>query len=378
MNFTNAFALNVYSIALLIFISILTLKDTEKESLQQRLYFVLVQSAILMLVLDIFSRFDGNPGTIYPVINHIGNFLVYLLNPVIPALWLLYAHYQVFHGEKSMRGLLYALFVVIAVNIAVVISSQFFGWLYSIDSENIYHRGPFFWLPASIVIILTISSFALILANYKRIERRHLFSILFFPVPPFVCMILQIIFYGTSLMLNGVAFSLFIIFFSIQSRSMNTDYLTGAYNRKKLEAYMSEKIGACTEDRTFAAILIDIDDFKSINDTFGHNMGDYVLERSVKLLKGCIGPLDMIARYGGDEFYIVLDVSNEADLETTVRRINSCVENYNKQSKKPYRLTFSMGYAMYDFHSHRSVQEFQKQIDTLMYQDKRSRKELIT
>jgi diguanylate cyclase (GGDEF)-like protein len=374
LNFTNDLSINAYSIALLIFISIQALKDAERKFLQRRLYFMLVQVTILLLVVDIFSRFDGSPATIYPVINHIGNFLVYLLNPLISALWLLYVHYQVFHDERRMKRLLYALLAVIAMNAVIVILSQFFGWLYAINAQNIYHRGPLFWLPASITVALAILSFVLILANYKQIERKYLFSILFFPVPPLVCMILQIIFYGTSLMLNGVAFSLLIIFFNIQNHSMNTDYLTGAYNRKKLETYMSEKIGAITPNRTFAAILIDFDDFKYINDTFGHDMGDYVLESSVKLLKSCIGALDMIARYGGDEFYIVLNVSNEADLEATVRRINNCIENYNKHGKNPYQLNFSMGYAMYDFHSHKSVEEFQKQIDTLMYENKRARK----
>ncbi|MDR3643645.1 MAG: GGDEF domain-containing protein, partial [Clostridia bacterium] len=167
-----------------------------------------------------------------------------------------------------------------------------------------------------------------------------------------------------------------IVFINIQNRSLNTDYLTGAYNRKKLETYMKEKINTCTEGRTFSAILIDFNDFKSINDTFGHNTGDHVLESSVTLLKSCLRTSDFIARFGGDEFYIILDVSNKDDLEATVCRINSCIEKYNKQSNNPYQLNFSMGYAVYDYHSHMSVENFQRYIDDLMYENKRALKEI--
>jgi diguanylate cyclase (GGDEF)-like protein len=118
-----------------------------------------------------------------------------------------------------------------------------------------------------------------------------------------------------------------------------------------------------------------MNNFKSINDTFGHDVGDDALETSVKLLKSCLRANDFIARFGGDEFYIVLDVSNRDDLEATVSRINHCIEKFNESNLKPYKLSFSMGYAVYDCHSHMNVEEFQKKIDMLMYENKRVNKE---
>ena len=97
-----------------------------------------------MLVVDIFSRFDGNPGTIYPVINHIGNFLIYMFNPIIPSLWFLYAYNQVFQEERKMMQRLYPLIIINVINIVVLALSQFYGWFYFIDADNIYHRGPLF------------------------------------------------------------------------------------------------------------------------------------------------------------------------------------------------------------------------------------------
>jgi diguanylate cyclase (GGDEF)-like protein len=186
---------------------------------------------------------------------------------------------------------------------------------------------------------------------------------------------LQIAFYGISLVLNCVVLSIFIVFLNIQNHSMNTDYLTGVNNRKNLEAFLKKKVEASMGDKTFSAILIDLNNFKSINDTFGHDMGDNALQTSSKLLASCLRSNDFVARFGGDEFYIVLDISDKKDLEALVCRIKKCFENYNKSLDQPYKLGLSMGYAVYDCHSHMSVEDFQKHIDILMYKDKQRNKQ---
>lgn len=375
MGLPNNFAINIYSIALLMIIYFHALKHDEKETLQHKLYIMMLQTTILLLFVDILSRFDGNPGTIYPVVNHVGNFLIFLLNPILPSIWLLYAHFQVFQKEEKTRRLFYPLFAVNAVNAVIVILTQFFGWFYYIDSDNIYHRGPFFLVSASITIALILMAVVLIIANRKKIENRYYFSLVFFAVPPLVGIILQIIIYGVSLMLNSVVLSLLIVFLNIQNHNMYTDYLTGVNNRKKLEIYLKEKIAAITEDKTFSAIMIDLNYFKAINDTFGHHIGDRVLKISAKLLNSCLRSNDFIARFGGDEFCIILDVSDRLELEAIVSRIRSCVDKYNESSDKPYKIGFSMGYAVYDYNSHMKVEEFQKQIDRLMYENKQANKD---
>lgn len=157
---------------------------------------------------------------------------------------------------------------------------------------------------------------------------------------------------------------------------MNIDYLTGAYNRRGLEICMTEQINASTKSKTFSAIWIDLDDFKSVNDTLGHDMGDHVLVTTAELLRCCIRPSDFIARFGGDEFYIGLDVSNIDDLEAVVAKIKEYVKNYNERTVRPYKIAFSMGYAVYSYQDHLQASDFQKQIDELMYKDKQANKRL--
>ncbi|MDD4189594.1 MAG: hypothetical protein PHX37_05860, partial [Eubacteriales bacterium] len=107
MNLTNVMAMNAYSILLLMVIYNHSMKNPEKNNLQQKLFVMMLQITAVMLVVDVLSRFDGNPGSIYPVINQAGNFLIFLLSPVLPSLWLLYVHFQIFDSEEKTRKLLY-------------------------------------------------------------------------------------------------------------------------------------------------------------------------------------------------------------------------------------------------------------------------------
>ncbi len=371
MNLQGNVIINVYSIAILIIIGFHSFKDDEKGSCRYKLYFMMLQVTILMLVVDIFSRFDGMSNTLYPIFNYIGNLLIFILNPILPSIWLLYVHYQVFPEDKQTK-LIYLLLTINIINIAMVVLTQFFGWYYYIDSQNIYHRGPLFYISCSFTVVLIISAFATIVINRNIIAKKYYYSLVFFAIPPFIGVILQIVIYGISIMLNSVVLSLLIVFLNIQNHSMYIDYLTGVNNRRKLDEYMEKKVLSSTKYKTFSAIMIDLNNFKCINDNFGHDMGDVALQISAKILNSCVRSNDFIARYGGDEFYIVLETYNINDLEIIVDRIKTAVEVFNESSNQPYSLGFSMGYAVYDYNTHMTVEEFQKYIDLLMYGNKQS------
>jgi len=272
--------------------------------------------------------------------------------------------------------LFYPLCILNVLNASALVISQLYGFgrFYYIDTENIYHRGPFFLIPAFITIMLMLVAFVIIVKNRRSLGNKSFFSLIFFAIPPFIGIILQIAFYGISFMLNSVVLSLLVVFLNIQNYSIHTDHLTGLNNRRKLDAYLKEKISLCTSDKVFSIILLDINDFKCINDTYGHNIGDSALETAAKLLKSCLRARDFIARYGGDEFCIILDISDISDLEAVVYRINDCLEKHNKCNSNSYKLEFSMGYAVYDYASHKNAEDFIKQVDILMYENKLANK----
>lgn len=348
-------------------------KHLNKGCLQDKIFINMVKITMFLLMVDIFSRFDGQAYNFFPLANHTANFTIFLLSPILPSLWMFYVYLQVYKEENSKK----ILFPLVAVNVinAVIISvSEHYGWVYYIDSENIYHRGPLFLIPASITFFLIVLAFLFIIFNYKKIEKKHVLPLMLFALPPFLSVILQIFFYGIPLMLNSVVLSLLLLFFNVQNNSLNTDYLTGINNRKKLDEHLDLKVRACNGYKSFSAIMIDIDNFKEINDTYGHDMGDKALQVSAKLLSSCLRSSDFIARFGGDEFFIVLGTSAPTDLDDIISRINQCVLNYNNSGEQPYKLEFSMGFSSYDWKRGMKVQEFQKEIDLLMYKNKQMKK----
>ncbi len=91
------------------------------------------------------------------------------------------------------------------------------------------------------------------------------------------------------------------------------DGLTGLWNRTALEERLTQDLAAHRrQDRQLAAVMVDIDHFKSVNDNFGHQAGDVALQRVAEALKGAIRDEDVAARYGGEEFTVVLA---DADLD---------------------------------------------------------------
>lgn len=99
------------------------------------------------------------------------------------------------------------------------------------------------------------------------------------------------------------------------------DYLTGAYNRAYLyQVYLPRLIGC-----QVGVLVLDVDRFKTINETFGHEGGDLVLKMVVKLAESCLRNRDKIFRYGGDEFVIVLRDTEAAEVNSVAQRIKDVV-----------------------------------------------------
>lgn len=370
MNNVSIFMLNLYSVIILLILGFHVRKNSESRTLQDNLFMAILFFAVFMLCIDTLGRFDGMTLAVFPAINEIGNFLLFMLVPVIPCLWLAYIHFLIFRKERKTKYFLRFLGAINLLYIAVFLIAQHFGWFYSIDSDNIYRRGPLILVPVLLMALLLLLAVEMAVKYRKRIEKKNFIAILFFPIPPLIGIVIQSMFYGTSFILNCFVFSLLIVFFNIQMNSMYTDYLTGVNNRMMLDTYLKEKINSSSAKDTFAAILLDINDFKHINDTFGHNVGDKALENTAKLLRKSVRARDFIARFGGDEFCIITDISNETDLDAIVNKIRKRVRIFNESNSDAYKLSFSMGYAKYDYSSRMSAEEFLKHLDDLMYEDK--------
>jgi len=171
-----------------------------------------------------------------------------------------------------------------------------------------------------------------------------------------------------------MAISILIVYLYIQDNGLNTDNLTGVYNRRRFEQIIGNRIRRARDDQSFAVIFCDMDNFKQINDRFGHKAGDEALQIIPQVLRGVLRKDDLVARFGGDEFYLLLELHEEKALQNTIRRIYRAFEQYNLNSRLPFSLELSMGGAIYDVSKHWNSDQFLHEIDLLMYQEKDRRR----
>lgn len=369
MRLESNFIINSYSILILMIIYSGSLKNNEKESTQYKLYMLIIKTTLFLLVVDTLSRFDGLTNILFPIFNQAGNFLIFMFSPLLPSLWLLYVCDQVFGNSKILKRFIYPLVVLNLANAVMVFLTQIFGWYYVIDAANIYHRGSLFMVPASIAVFLLMISFSLIIANRKNIEKQHYFSLFFFAIPPLLSIILQVMFYSFSLMLNSIVLSLLIIFLNIQTHSVYTDYLTGVNNVKKLDIYMKEKIRTSKENSTFALMVVELSNYQEILDHFGMETADKAMRNSATLISSCLRADDFISRYNSD-FCIVLNSTDMSDLGEIALRLNFSVEKFNQSSEPNDELTLDIGYDIYETRTQLSTEAFLAQVNVIKHKNK--------
>ena len=163
------------------------------------------------------------------------------------------------------------------------------------------------------------------------------------------------------------------------------DALTGLANRRYCIEHLEREIDRLKEEQTLLVLLfIDLDKFKSINDTYGHRIGDQALRKAANQLKALCRQGDFLARYGGDEFILILgdsqNASNEDDLALHAKQVaHRILESFEKSqvdSASPYRLSLSIGITISDPH-HFSSEDIIRKADLAMYKAKSSQGEHI-
>jgi diguanylate cyclase (GGDEF)-like protein len=152
-----------------------------------------------------------------------------------------------------------------------------------------------------------------------------------------------------------------------------TDSLTGLYNRKHLMETLDNEVARSKRHKhDFAVLVVDIDDFKEYNDTYGHLAGDDVLSRLAKVFKESVRSCDYVARYGGEEFILVLPEIGPQDGVKAAERIRKkVVKEKFAVDGKPIQVTVSVGVASYPKDGDES-QAIIRHADAALYKAKES------
>ena len=149
------------------------------------------------------------------------------------------------------------------------------------------------------------------------------------------------------------------------------DELTNISNRRGFIKLAQHGLDICARHNTPASIVFfDLNEFKSINDTFGHAKGDAALIAFSDQIKKTFRDSDVIGRLGGDEFAVLLTDTSLEPAEKTISRFRNSIEQYNKKSDRGYEISFSDGIVAIDHEKNISLESLLSQADSLMYDKK--------
>jgi len=152
------------------------------------------------------------------------------------------------------------------------------------------------------------------------------------------------------------------------------DPLTQSFNRRYMDHLMEKELDRAARLKTrIAFLMIDVDDFKSVNTRFGHIVGDTILREVADVIRKSVRASDTVVRYGGDEFLVVLAEAVELDAERVIIRIEHRVRDWNDACDiEGYRMGLSCGWAMHATGT--PVGETVAEADRKMYECKRLRR----
>lgn len=156
------------------------------------------------------------------------------------------------------------------------------------------------------------------------------------------------------------------------------DPLTELNNRRGF-FYLAEQQLALARRQKKQVVLLyaDLDDFKRINDTLGHQQGDLVLKETAEILRTTFRSSDIVARFarlGGDEFVVLILEPSVTSPDALISRLDANVKEFNDRGERPYRISLSIGAAVFSPDAPCSIDELLSQADQMMYRDKNLKK----
>jgi diguanylate cyclase (GGDEF)-like protein len=156
------------------------------------------------------------------------------------------------------------------------------------------------------------------------------------------------------------------------------DDLTGLYNRRGFSDLGEQYLKlARRASRGVALVYMDLDRFKTINDTLGHHVGDRALIKLSDILKASFRRSDIIARMGGDEFAVLAVEATSDGASLLVNRLRERIDDFNHAHRDSYQLAVSIGMARHDGEERVRLEDLLTQADAAMYEEKRGKRKAV-
>lgn len=368
---------NLICIIILAMLKIRIYQKSDQHSTVNKVYDYLICATVLMCAADMIAgicrgqRFFGARAII-----ELSNLIYFEALAIISFLWMIYVFIKlnvfVKHGKEialwSIPLLLFSL---------AAITNPLTDFLFYIDENNLYvrsHGAYFHWLISWMYLITaTVLTVYRISRETNKQKRKELAPLLYFIVAPTVASVIQMLFYGVTSSQVGVTISIIFIFLSEQNKQLLTDALTGLNNRYGFNKYLEEHLQR-RMSTDLHLIMIDINNFKHINDKFGHITGDNVLvsvAEEIKTVCEEAAAKFFVGRYGGDEFIIAGYNCGQDTIEKLKSDIHKKVGELSRLRNDSCTISVSIGVVCGKCSASSDVEHLLRMADEAMYYDKK-------
>jgi diguanylate cyclase (GGDEF)-like protein len=373
--------INSFSLAILLVLLMNNHKKHHEFKSQKYLYFqfmVIANMALLLLDCATWLIVGGNT-LLLRKLNFLSTTLYYVLDPLPSYFFICFADTVLNIPAEKKKKLMRWYLVPVVLHMVIAILTPYTGWFFQFDSANEYHRGSLLWLSFLLSYGLMVWAFAKTLAYYIRSRRENQIVaknakeygwLLKFTFIPLIGGVIQIFDFNVTYVWNVTVIALLVIYINYQNSEITTDTLTGLYNRRQAFAYFDRFLREQGKDKAnIALIMMDINNFKSINDRFGHSMGDEAIVAVARCLEKEFEWDDFLCRFGGDEFVVITKHGSVSHLKAVLQRVNDHLTEMNAQECCPFELSLSAGYALYSKKNDSLDSMFQK-ADAMMFEQK--------
>lgn len=369
-------------VGMYIAIMAINLWNTKESSNSDKAFFMGIVSIGIILVTDIIATAgEGIPGRLMHAILYLDNVVYFAFTGIAAYACLLYIDYVITDNTRVVdeRRIMYVVPSVVLTVLSIV--SLRFNSIFYIDRLNYYHRGNLHVVQQIITTLYFIVAICYSVASFfkaKNDAKKMVCSkMIIFTAVPLVGLVLQILLPGTAIIWPFASVGMFIVFSSLQNSQISMDSLTGLNNRGRLMKYLKDRCDKVEDGWVLSCTMFDIDNFKSINDRYGHYVGDSAIKQVADVIKKTVGALDgshFIARYTGNSFAVIsYDERNHTDeLEQAFQRN---LEGFNDSNEANYSLNVSVGSADYTKFE-MTPDDLLKNADDAMYKNKAKLKSL--
>jgi diguanylate cyclase (GGDEF)-like protein len=361
--------MNIISAAVLLFFMIYSYNVFDKKLKINRLYFVSLTLNTLLILLEVISAFlIGDYSSPIRILSLITKVLIVAIAPYLSYIFFKLICNYFPKPFKIATSTKYIIRILIMVN---AISAVFLPFsLKAISPIKITE----YTVPLLLSFIFAAYSAFIILKNKKMIIKFEFVGIISIVIIASILILIQFLVNATSFIWCSNSIVLIFMFVIIQQRELYRDSLTGARNRvvlkKCIDAYKKKPNG------NLAGIMIDLDYFKSINDSYGHSEGDYALKAFVRILQIAYSDHGVVIRMGGDEFLVLINNASSIEVNEMIRKMSKMIDSFNIKSEKPYHIRYSYSSGMYN-DKNISIEQFIHDLDMKMYQNKKGNRERI-